>query len=847
MKALATLFPLRAMANNAQTFVEYALDRWDVPKGDWVPQDLRDENPNLPFTADKKAVSSLLLPEDYLDRSDYNPVALLCAGAFPLAVCIGALGGFAKNLGLMGTCWTAAVALAAFASWLLAQNAIPTGKIVKAAFVGFLLPIVGFAISTGGSVAGAIPANAGNAVLRLMQGWPSAVALITLLALWIASFFTPYAKEPMTKVFYIIVGIGTFALAAAVAKPLCFPIAIAFAVYCPWSMFKAWRKERAQALYTFASAYAGETVGKNNEAHIIPRREQAEAAARDTSPLIKIGKASGVLSARNDHYAPDAGKDIVISGKDTSTHLIIIGEIGSGKTRRCIIPFTVQWMAKNCGGVCVYDGKYDLAMKFAKVPGFQVITPNKYDHSTQQLIEKGVTLGLIQRVQPGLVTETIASATGVHHQHSAAQGSAEYFKNMALVAGRFSEIFLHWLRVTELHVRKQGLIDRNTPRRFFWTVAGVHSTAHLIVDRIGLLASDTRPREVLKWTEWLREFCPVPLDRNPLLAAAIEWIEIEVPNLAERQNEFGAIVSSFDQYYQPLLQNRDLLDWCNTEEGEVDVCACLHGAWMGVFLPTLTYGNAGRMAQALIRKQQASEGRQRSDDFRAKDPTATACLIVMDEATELMVREDLAIGSMGRSQEIYLLAATQSWNAMIETFGENGAKIAESNFLSTIMFRANETSFGFIQKRLGTSVRPKTNATAARPNIDETLRRIANSPVNDWGYAFGQDEMERLASRDFAMPKASHSANDGGDYVKAKASLDGFQFPLMQTAGDFEERPLVDQSDFHALSKGDGYALVTVMRGGKARRDFCRLPAMGPEDINPEWFAWKQREIEATA
>lgn len=850
MKTLAMLMPVRAMAQKAIEFTQYTKGRWDVPTGDWVPTDLRDTSPVLPYTADRKLTSGMLLMPDSRDRSEFSPAVLIAASLMPLAVLIMAFGPLMPQAILRASVLstsTIGLLLAGFAAWVMARNRMPLGTVAKAVALGFVVPLIGLTVSSGAlSALGPIGVNIGNtaqSLLRLVGGGGLVGGLLAVMfLLWLISFFTPYAKRPKAILYRIVVAIALLAVVINVAPACAFLLTILYASYAPRSIYNGWDRQRARWLAARGTKFGGQTLGHNLDAHIEVRVQQAKKAAADDKEnpnLIYCGMATGKLNQRLDPFAPDAGGKLMMNKSDTATHFLVVGETGAGKTDSIVKPYVTQWMIGGMGGCCIYDGKSDLALQFAGIPGFTVITPPIWDTKTGEKVSDGVTIGLVENCIPGLVTETLAAVLGNANKQQAQKDNDEYFKNQAMNLGKHAEQFCYWLAQTDHHVMAKGWVPKDYTRTWLWSAYDIRRAIKLLAKTDGILDGDTRERPVDQWIERLRQFCPVPVEHNPMLQEAIDYILEDIPAMAKRDKEWGGIVSSAILYYDKLMQNRSIREWSRTEKGDTNVNACLHGAWMGVYLP-LSFGESGLLAQALIRLQQTTEGRSRGNNWRQEDPTATDCLFVLDEAQRILTPKDEETLSLGRSQGIRMLCATQSISAFVERFGEVGVQVMATNFLSWCLMRSNAESFQFLGAKLGKTFRTRgSDVAAAKPDDFITQTVSLNNPTNDWEAAFGGETMELLAAQGYGMAVPSQIETHNGRLVDDYAeTMDAFarneMFIAEASVGKAEHLDLVEEADFHALAKGQGYALMSVRRGGVDRRDFVRLQAM--KTIDPAWF-----------
>lgn len=833
MKKIAALIPIKTMAKKSVDWTQYVNGRWDVPNDDWVPEDMRNLTPILPYTLDKIPTSGLYLDDDTAEANDYNPAVILASGLMPLAVLIlSFVPFFAKSATSITQLIPAlsialiSVLIAVFTTWMLAQNALRPGLIVKSLIFGLGLPVLGLLISAGG------PSSAMAIKMQLMTiGY---VVTAAAFVMFILSYFTPYAKKPRNILYYAIAAIAALAIVTATVPSLAFPLTILLSVYAPRSIFRSIRWDRAERLQATGTMFAGQTTGSNLEAHIKRRHEQAVNAAKDKTPSIRIGKAEGVLVERCDPQAYDAGSPVLMSyGRDMSTSLMVEGQVGSGKTEHLLIPATVQMMTDpECGGICVMDGKANFAEAFKANPNYTIVTPNQYDIITGEKLVDGMVINPIKNVPIGMVTEIIAMVI----KGKSEEGNEDpFFKNQGLYLGYNAEMLVHWVRLTEEHMNVCGY-SHPSQLGWKWCLNDILNAVLKMSDTKGI--RDGEERELLGIVDMLNEYCPLPPSRNPVLKECIDYIVNVIPKVAASDKTWGGVVSSTLNYFQPFKKNRDLLEWAACSEGEFDVNSILRGAQMGIYMPS-KYGQAGTAYQLLIHLQQLFEGRARPADWREKDPTATEFCFVIDEFPNLCTHWDIDALANLRSQGGRYIVATQSRASMIKAIGEEATPVLYTNILSNVVFRCDEITFEYHQKKAGTTIRASSGGQAMKLNMMQTLRKMANNPANDWTSAAGSKIMERLASQGFGTTAGGVSSS--GTF---ESNIEGLKehnrFLKFDIAGNYEERPLLTSADFHALTRGGGYAFVSVMRGGAVRRDFCHLPRMRIEDIKPEWFPKKK-------
>ncbi|MCA8162014.1 TraM recognition domain-containing protein [Burkholderia cepacia] len=109
------------------------------------------------------------------------------------------------------------------------------------------------------------------------------------------------------------------------------------------------------------------------------RAEQIKAAAdfAKNGPVIVLARAHGVVKFQaKDPLAPDANMPMGLSAHgDLTTHMLVVGKTGRGKTYGILTPIAQQWLTlgtlrngrfENCGGAVFLDGKGKLADELIK-------------------------------------------------------------------------------------------------------------------------------------------------------------------------------------------------------------------------------------------------------------------------------------------------------------------------------------------------------------------------------------------------------------------------------------------------------------------------------------------------
>ena len=541
--------------------------------------------------------------------------------------------------------------------------------------------------------------------------------------------------------------------------------------------------------------------------HQKARESQAIAAMRDKSAPIAIGTALGKLIWWGDLYAPEQGTELVLTVKDTSTHLLVLGETGSGKTDSVAKPFVEQWLIYGAGGLVLLDGKGPLPTEFIGLRDYVMIEPMVYDYENNRVKKEGSKVALIKGIPPGMVTETLIDVSGSNKNKG---GNSAYFYDTAMNVGKTAEHLTYWLAFTENALLKDGKLTR--ARRWHWTIGDIAR----MVELMSSSAKDAEGhREIWRWLEVLKEFCPYYMHDDNLMDA-IRYAEFTVVEQMKSEATFASVISTLQTtWFDPLLKSKEIGPWARTEESEIDILSPLRGGRLGIHIPPM-YGVAGKFATALIRHRLWLELQKRGKDWEQENPEAKRVLFVMDEAQDLLNEGDMQILAKGRSMGAHLMALTQTLEGFEEQMGKEKCAVMLRNFRSYILLRSSVRSFEIIQEHIGVTHARQNGfggvwGGLTRPLREFTMRQTQN-PMNPHQYVVPIPQpspWDRLLRRKVDLRETD------SDEIRLGATN-------WQT-GDGKEKPIVTLFDFQSITKEQGTALAVLNRAGAPRRDFVKL------------------------
>ncbi|WP_448670424.1 TraM recognition domain-containing protein [Pseudoxanthomonas mexicana] len=827
MKTLSQFMPLEGMRDRAAEFGRYLWSRWDVPRGSETTRDLDDQRGILPVTEDGRSKISQILPHEAMDMSVCSPVLVVMAALLPVLALLTAVPA-SFDPGLMRS--TAFLVLAVPAvigaiaiTWLMRQCRELMTNIALTFGIGYALPLFGLWL---------MKAVGKSSALSIVQQFERVFIVLAglLVVMLIVSWFSSNAKAPLGVLTKFVLGaIGAVAVAAILYGPLVFPVCLLLGAFAPVLMIKRWDKARAARMLSMGNEFSGEGAGLQTTTHVTARKEQAENCLADRSPTFYLGRSLGELYDRGDVFAADIGVPMLMSVTDLSTHMVVFGQTGSRKTVGALNRIQTQWMAMGCGGMIYIDPKSDGAMKFAHLPNYTVIRPSVVDRlNDQNVIEQGVNINLIEGIPPGKVADILADIGGAVSGSQGGGDNAQFFINNAKTLAFNAEHLLYWAIESQRHLKAIGKESVDEPMHWAWNLADLRRMVNFIAEYD---PSDRQNSLLTPVIEFIADNAPCA-GRNKSLNAALDYVRVELASQASKDsNSWKSIVSQCTQWFAPLMNDEDLLAWATCTTSDVDIGRALYGQCFGIYLP-LRYGKAGELAMALLRRRISIMMRARKEDWRTSDPNATPVLVVIDEAQELLNRQDGEILSMGRSLGQYMLLATQSEAALRAKLNEVTTDTVLNNLLSFIAFRVDQQTFEVIQEKVGKCWKRNKKSHGAAIDFEQNARAMAKSPVFDREHPGAGGYWDHLGAQGAGIPVPARVEYRSHNSMQSLAgtfdqSMDHFAShhlnPQLIVGQGQEEKFILDAADFNLLSRDDGNALVFINRGNKPRRDIVKM------------------------
>lgn len=318
------------------------------------------------MTVDGRSTNGYVHPSDQFDGGDSTATSLVMGGVAVLSTLMYVLYQFR---GITPIADIALGLLMGVGVLLLLVHAYTLYQCEDAATMGKVL-----ALSIGVPLVGSLM---GNDPISLSSLQKSAVPIGALgLVVMVMSFMSSRATNgannaPLQSTFSrLIHAIGLMAVVVGVNVVLSL-LPPVFAPFKPFGLFlvacaypyfytRGNRRQRTAELLLQSLQMAGPThTDGSATGKLAPaRQQQIREAARDTTTLVPIAEAQGVMAKIDLPSAPDAGQWMCLSLLDFSMHQMVFGNSGVGKTMSVLFPEALRLkMAPEKIGAIVTDGK----------------------------------------------------------------------------------------------------------------------------------------------------------------------------------------------------------------------------------------------------------------------------------------------------------------------------------------------------------------------------------------------------------------------------------------------------------------------------------------------------------
>lgn len=862
-----------------------ATGAWVVPKGmdlepfaAWwpkVPEDLRDTTPRMQKTRSGNLIEAYVLPEDQGKGQDSTATSLMFAALPVIAALSWVLAQIAPWMGSI------ALLLAIPYVWVIKQGE-GAWTAVKAAGLLLILPLVltnpGLVMplmGLGSLGLGASPmAFMGPGLAVVIVAIGMALAFV---AKWIDKGFASAVEKgiSMVKLLVALIAISSIGLwLGQIYQPL--NVLWVFAIACTYPLFYVNENfiDRAVRLDAQSKLFNLGTQGALSDAHVEARKTQAVLAAKDKSPLIEVGTSTGYLTEKQYPYAPDKHAKLMLSVRDMSTHMLVFGKTGGGKTSTMMRPTAYMIRKTLSAGALILDGKGALAGEIGPLMDL-VIKPGVNFGLIQGMTSTDLSLALSQIIRgssgggsDGVWVDgadlcqqhAVKVVFALHEQELAAK---DYWRHKVdQLERQIAHLELDQVRREKLgepaaSVEGQIRLLRQSresvmklllaPSKWPWTVSSIQrflSGMNNVVPA-GRDGWDFGPeiKEAFALLGWnLPEDSPrrqrpetihPEIGRHGPLDASLAYLNGDWLVMPPEQR--SSFFLNINNLIQPLfrgeaLTNAQGIPWHMIEKGE-DVTRCLRGEFVGVDLPEVKFGPAGRLVSTLVKQRIYAEVRKRQTEDGIWPEGHLPVMVMIDEAQLLVGQEERALLPIARSLGMMAVFATQTIEGLLAEFrNESETYHFCETFQNLVCLDTSIATLEFVSRRLG-----------------QAELVLYKSPTVGLDYAGGVLNLAKSAGSDLAHPSLSAlrqiERRGGSEFEVAVPALRGLNQSEWRELRDVksiedaaatarvkvpvggvkEIQPVLSVEEMSSLLRAKGMAVVVLNRAGTPRVDIAKL------------------------
>lgn len=514
---------------------------------------------------------------------------------------------------------------------------------------------------------------------------------------------------------------------------------------------------------------------KNDVRHI-----QALKAQADKSHIVHFGNATGSLSFNGDSYAPDNGLPVSISLNDLSSHMMVFGSTGGGKTtifRNFIkeINFlptaTISKGVRN--GIFLMDGKGEFALDCAKY--------------LDAIIQPGMkNLNILDGSTPETFANMLKDLSSPSKHDS---GNSRFFtdsaRNIVFIAGVFHEAAC-----------EKGYVKYNL------------STLREFTRLISEKASDGAEHALIPM---IREHEDFAVESTLLNDAVKTFMQIQ----SSEGDTLKNILSTVDSWFAPFFQNKVLRPWCDSTTSDIEVTDVLWGKSIGLCLPEATFPTAGPMISKFLKSKVFKAIQKRGNGWRKQGMSPV--FFIADEVQILMDNSDQAILPIARSLGLSCIFATQNADSFFARFPKDEALALLDSFRSIISFKSSDQTYAYLQARVG-----KDRVWVEQIQTGMISYGLSNK-LNMASPMFDPNNQYRGWMKHFSMgaiKKFFKRSTVGSLQGDGKAGL-GERYATMQLS----EQPvhILQDKDIQIVQTTKFTAIAVLERAGAPRRDIINV------------------------
>ena len=447
----------------------------------------------------------------------------------------------------------------------------------------------------------------------------------------------------------------------------------------------------------------------------------------DKTPLIEIGKASGMFRYRGALGAPAQGCPLRYSLQDMAQHTLILGGTGEGKTRSVIMPVIKQILAirqsmiekDNPRAISIYgtDGK---AVLWHEIKEAAEEMGQGDDVRVIGCLEGEYGVDLLDNIAPQLVTDIIRSVA--RQSKGGGQAGDDFWPDLASHI-----IYANAVIARAAECTQWGLeITKKTGERLYSLVFIYQLT----------FDSDLRLQAIGAIQEAYADSAFLPALRDYLTSELTYAVKYMADQWEEMANETKTgIMANITQVLSPFISNITLRSSFASGAGKnLMTVTETFGRIALVNVSSLDYGVAGRIVNVFLKTLLYTEALKRQKDdppigFREK------MLFAADEFQDLITADvagvsDANFWNKAREAGVIGAISTQGMSSLEQAIGKISADNFELQMRNKIILRVEDPStMEYAKKLSGKVLRSYTFESGRYESYDAMVREIGYDPM----------------------------------------------------------------------------------------------------------------------
>ncbi|TBH28174.1 hypothetical protein ELG63_36415 [Rhizobium leguminosarum] len=551
------------------------------------------------------------------------------------------------------------------------------------------------------------------------------------------------------------------------------------------------------------------------------RQVVSAATRKDTKSLILLGKATGIMRNRGNSRSPLEDQMMCLDEESLGKHVLILGQSGTRKTTYIVTPLfkriiNTDFASGRIMGAYVTDGKGVLHKALRPlVPAHKGVTVVGVDEG-----QFGVDLiaGLDPQMAAAIMFR-MAKQLDKRGDDFWSSGASESFYQCAVIA-----------QVLDRDAVALDIMLKEYEARPY-SLYGIYK---ICIDRDLM-------KDVIKVTRGIfsRDFKEDGSEYSELLKKAkLACRELETGYLEIAKETADGFMVNVKRVFQASFRHDEVKRrfFCGTypKEKLVEIEEALNGGVVMIAISPNTENEAGLLAAMWMKSRLMSQALWRQK-YRPDLIEKYSCCMIADEYQSLITHSedddatDTKFWNVGRSTNLFLIAATQSIAAIEMMVKETAAKNLMNNFATKIVLKTDEDdTIEYYTKMMSQSLMAPVSYDDVYANYEEVIRKENHGPEPGPSYQLKFFDGLWL---NYFRPSTKPRRSVNLDHVRAmidqlkpeeqvKAHMDlnkEIREREQKVVEAMKSQARITVDDF---GKGEGFALCMVERAGQMRADF---------------------------